>query len=143
LTANSITNEMTSHSDELSLFQISTNVDVVVVAKDNEDAYRVVRENFVDIVDGMDRHGALVVGNMAFCQIEELEEDHRYRGYQPHGDDWGIQETAEYYTTVEKNKRLNEETERNNKIQALIESLDEEETRLLEEHFLGQLRTRQ
>lgn len=134
---------MTSHSDELALFQVSTIVDVVVVAKDNEDAYRVVRENFVDIVDSMNRHGALVVGNMAFCQIEELEEDHRYRGYHPHGDDWGIQETAEYYTTVEKNKRLNEETERNNKIQALIESLDEEETRLLEEHFLGQLMARQ
>jgi hypothetical protein len=135
---------MPNHSDALSLIEVHTSINVVVAAKDYVDAERIVRENYGDIVtsmyhtdasEGIEIHG--------YQYIEELPQDSPLLNYYPHGDEWGTQETAEYYTTVEKNKRLNEESEISNKIQALIESLDEEETRLLEEHFLGQLRARQ
>jgi hypothetical protein len=134
---------MPNHSDALSLIEVRTSINVVVAAQDYTDAVRIVKESYGDIVDSMFRNDSNVVQIHGYQYIEELPQDSPLRNYHPHGDEWGTQETAEYYTTVEKNKRLNEESEISNKIQALIESLDEEETRLLEEHFLGQLRARQ
>jgi hypothetical protein len=131
---------MPNHSDALSLIEVHTSINVVVAAKDEDDAERIVRENYGDIVDSMFRNDKNVVEIHGYSYIEELPQDSPLRNYHPHGDEWGTQETAEYYTTVEYNKRQEEEYERGNKIQALIESLDEEETRLLQEHFLGQLR---
>jgi hypothetical protein len=134
---------MSDYSDELNLIELHTSINVVVAAKHFADAVRIVKESYGDIVDSMFRNDKNVFQIHGHQYIQELPEDSPLRNYYPHGDEWGTQETAEYYTTVEYNKRQEEEYERSNKIQSLIESLDEEETRLLEEHFLGQLRARQ
>jgi hypothetical protein len=134
---------MPNHSDELSLIEVHTSINVVVAASDHADAERIVKESYGDIVDSMFRNDKNVVQIHRHKDIQELPEDSPLRNYHPHGDELGGQYTCEYYTTVEYNKRKDEECERSNKIQSLIESLDEEETRLLEEHFLGKLGARQ
>lgn len=131
---------MYTPSEELSLIEVYTSINVVVAAKDVADATQIVKESYGDIVDSMFRNDKNVVQIHGCNYIEELPQDSPLRNYHPHGDEWGVQETAEYYTTVERNKRLKEETERNDKIQKLIGELNKEELQLLEVYFLDQLR---
>ena len=131
---------MSNPSDELSLIEVRTSINVVVAAKDCDDAERIVRENYGDIVTSMYHTDISEVEIHGYSDIEELPQDSPLRNYHPHGDEWGTQETAEYYTTVELNKRRKEETERNDKIQKLIGGLNKEELEMLGVYFLDQLR---
>lgn len=130
---------MSSYSDELSLYLVTTTIEVPVVAKNETDAERVVYGNYSDIVSSFIRNTSeaqSLVEIHAYETVEELPEDSYLRNHYPHGDDYGGQYTCEYYTQVEKEKRKKETENRNNKIQSMIGGLDSESLELLRDYFL-------
>lgn len=128
---------MSKHSDKLSLIKVHTGIQVVVAAKDYDDAEKTVRENYGDIVYDMYKNDKDVLAIYECCTIHELHADSPLRDYYPHGDEYGGQYTCEYYTTVEKDKRAQESKERQDKIQSLIGDLDNESLELLRNHFIS------
>lgn len=130
---------MSSYSDELSLYLVTTTIEVPVVAKNGDDAASVVYENYSQIVSDLVQtlHDAVAfVDIQAYETVEELPENSKLRGITPHGDEWGGQYTCEYYTKVEKEKRKKEKEDKMNKIQSLIGGLDEKSVDLLRDYFL-------
>lgn len=130
---------MSSYSDELSLFLVTTTVQVPVAAKDKDDAERVVYGNYSDIVSSFIRNtndAQKFVDIQGYEEVVELPENSYLRNHYPHGDDYGGQYTCEYYTQVEKEKRKKENEDIKNKIQSLIDGLDEESMELLRDYFL-------
>lgn len=130
---------MSSYSDELSLFLITTTIEVPVAAKNETDAERVVYENYSQIVSDLVPclHDAIAfVDIQGFEEVVELPENSPLRNITPHGDFYGGQYTCEYYTQVEKEKRKKEQENRMNKIQSLIGGLDSESLEILKNYFL-------
>lgn len=130
---------MSSYSDELSLYLVTTTIDLPVVAKNETDAESIVYENYAAIVSDLvpDFHAAVgLVDIQAYEEIVELHENSFLRNITPHGDEYGGQYTCEYYTRVEKEKRKKEQEDKNNKIQSLIGGLDSESLELLQNYFL-------
>jgi hypothetical protein len=128
---------MSSYSDNLSLIKVQTYIEVVVAAKDYDDAEKVVRENYGDIVKGMYKIDADVLDIWGVETVYELVEESPLRDYYPHGDEYGGQYSCEYYTIVEKAKREHERNKRVNEVQNLIASLDEDSLELLRNHFIS------
>ena len=130
---------MSSYSDELSLFLITTTIEVPVAAKNETDAERVVYENYSQIVSDLVPclHDAIAfVDIQGYEEVVELPENSPLRNITPHGDFYGGQYTCEYYTQVEKEKRKKEQENRMNKIQSLIGGLDSESLEILKNYFL-------
>jgi len=128
-----------SYSDEPSLYLVTTTIEVPVVAKDEDDAERVVYENYASIVSDVlqDYYAAFnLVEIQAYETVEELQENSFLRNITPHGDDYGGQYTCEYYTQVEKEKRKKEKEDKMNKIHSLLDGLDSESLELLKNHFI-------
>lgn len=126
---------MSNYSDQLSLIKVHTSVEVVVAAKDFDDAVNLVRGEYSDIVHTMMRDGVANVEIHELELIDELPETSPLRNYTPVGDEWGTQETCKYYTTVERNGRMKEKQEREEKIEQLIGGLDTKSLELLEVYF--------
>ena len=130
---------MSSYSDEVSLFLVTTTIEVPVVAKNETDAERVVYENYSDIISDLIHYPSdakSLVDIQTYEEVVELPENSPLRNITPHGDDYGGQYTCEYYTQVEKEKRMKEKEDRMNKIQSLIGGLDSESVDLLRDYFL-------
>ena len=130
---------MSFYSDELSLYLVTTTIEIPVVVKDEDDVERVVYENYAAIVSDVvrDSYAAFnLVEIQAFETVEELQENSFLRNITPHGDEYGGQYTCEYYTQVEKEKRKKEKKDRTNRIQSLIGGLDSESLELLRVYFL-------
>lgn len=130
---------MSFYSDELSLYLVTTTIEIPVVAKDEDDVERVVYENYAAIVSDVVRDSyaaSNLVEIQAFETVEELQENSFLRNITPHGDEYGEQYTCEYYTQVEKEKRKKEKEDRTNRIQSLIGGLDSESLELLRVYFL-------
>ena len=130
---------MSFYSDELSLYLVTTTIEIPVVVKDEDDVERVVYENYAAIVSDVvrDSYDAFnLVEIQAFETVEELQENSFLRNITPHGDEYGGQYTCEYYTQVEKEKRKKEKKDRTNRIQSLIGGLDSESLELLRVYFL-------
>ena len=131
---------MSSYSDELSLYLVTTTIELPVVAKNETDAESIVYENYSDIVEDLlcvtGYNVASVLEIQAYEEVVELPENSKLRNITPHGDFYGGQYTCEYYTQVEKEKRKKENNDRKNKIQSLIGSLDSESLDLLRDYFL-------
>ena len=121
----------------LSLYKVTTTMDLIVVAESATDAMGVVGDEYVDIVDCMrmsnlNEHAPKIIATEI---IEELEPHSELRNYVPHGDVYGEQNTCDYYTTSEKNKRMKEHNERQEKIKEMVSTLDEESISLLVDYL--------
>lgn len=130
---------MSSYSDELSLFLVTTTIEIPVVAKNEDDAERVVYGNYSDIVSSFIRNTSEAESHVdiqAYEEVVELSENSFLRNHYPHGDDYGGQYTCEYYTKVEKEKRKKEQENKMNKIQSLLDELDSESMEILRDYFL-------
>lgn len=130
---------MSTYSDELSLYLITTTIEVPVVAYNEPDAERVVYENYAAIVSDVVRDfsdAVAFVDVQASESVVELPENSKLRNITPHGDFYGGQYTCEYYTQVEKEKRKKEKEYKMKRIKSLLDGLDSESLDLLRDHFL-------
>lgn len=127
---------MSNYSDQLSLIKVHTSVDVYVAAKDFEDAERVVIQNYPEIVNNLFNDRCQKLEIHGYEVIDEIPETSLLNYHTPCGDEWGTQETCEYYTTVERNERMKKEQERKENIDKLIAGLDSESLQLLQDYFL-------
>lgn len=129
---------MSNYSDQLSLYKVTTTMDLIVVAKSSTDAEGVVGNEYADIVGCMmdsgltSEYGPKIIATEI---IDELEPNSALRNYYPHGDEYGEQYPCEYYTISEKNKRMKEHNERQEKIKKIVSDLDEESIALLEDYL--------
>lgn len=130
---------MSTYSDELSLYLVTTTIKFPVVAKNEPDAERVVYENYAAIVSDVVRgfsDAVAFVDVQASESVVELPENSKLRNITPHGDFYGGQYTCEYYTQVEKEKRKKEKEYKMKRIKSLLDGLDSESLDLLRDHFL-------
>lgn len=125
-------------SDDVFLYLCKSTIHVPIVAPNETEALVRFQDNYGLAVDSVMMQVPEAVVNEVVDRVYKLTPDSIWEGYVPHGDYYGTQKECSYYTIESHKERLDKKREKEDRMAALLEGLDEEDVETLKGLLLNE-----